>query len=204
MLAGGFIAQNTTWRWTFWSVSCLCVAIQLVAIFFLRETYAPRLLAIKAKSLRRKYKNPNLGTEWDDKTLQQLLRVSLTRPWLFLATQPIVQIMALYQAFNWGMLYLIISSLPTLWEERYGMSKAISSLHYLSLLGSLIASQLFGPINDNIHRRLKAKYNPADGEVVPEFRIPLMIPASIITAAGIFLFGWSAEAKLHWILPDVS
>jgi MFS family permease len=102
------------------------------------------------------------------------------------------------------MLYLVISSLPTLWEERYNMPKGVASLNYLALVGSLIGAQLCGPVADAIHKHLRKKHGFENGKGLPEFRIPLMIPASILNAAGIFLFGWSAQAKLHWIVPDVS
>lgn len=137
-----------------------------------------------------------------------------------LVTEPIIQLLCLYQAFNFGMLYLIISSLPTLWEGRYGMSKGMASLNYLALLGSFIGSTIFGPSIDSFYRYLTQRNvhqsserdSPtpekggctSDAKGVPEYRLPLMVPASIISAGGIFLFGWSAQAKLHWILPDVS
>ncbi|KAJ9658301.1 hypothetical protein H2201_007860 [Coniosporium apollinis] len=206
-VAGGFIAENTTWRWSFWSITCFNIAIQLVGLFFLRETYAPRLLALKARTLRQKTGNPELraATETTDRTLPALLQVSLTRPWRMLATQPIIQLLALYQAYNFGMLYLFISSFPALWEGRYGMSTSLGSLNYFSLaLGSLIGAQICGPLADRIHRRMRIRYGGAENaKAVPEFRIPLMIPAASVTPCGIFLYGWAAQARLHWIVPNI-
>ncbi|KAF2668935.1 MFS multidrug transporter [Microthyrium microscopicum] len=202
-IVGGFIAQYTTWRWIFWSISIFSIVIQLIAFAALPETYAPRILQLKAQRLRQKLGNPYFRTELEDCTLRQLLGISLTRPWRLLATQPIIQVMALYQAFNFGMLYLIISSLPKLWEETYGMSKSMASLNYLALVGSLIGAQCCGPLTDAIHRRLRKRYGFGDGKGLPEFRIPLMVPATGISAAGIFIFGFSAQAKLHWIVPDI-
>jgi hypothetical protein len=202
--AGGFIAQYTTWRWAFWSISIFSLTLQFLALFLLEETYAPRLLAQKAARLRSKLNAPNIRSEYDDRKLSTLLMKSLRRPWRLIGTQPIIQILALYQAFNFGMLYLIISSLPALFEGRYHMSKGVASLHYLSLVGSMLGSQLCGPLTDRIYASMCKKYGFGKGQGQPEFRMPLMIPASIINAGGIFLFGWAAEAKLHWIWPDVS
>ncbi|GME41685.1 mfs multidrug transporter [Neofusicoccum parvum] len=206
-IIGGFISQNTTWRWTFWCTTIFNVFIQILGFFFLRETYAPRILLLKARNLRKKTGNSALCTQWerDGRTLPVLLRTSLTRPWRLLGTQPIVQLLALYQAYNYGMLYLLISSFPTLWEGRYGMAKGVASLNYISLaVGSLIGSQICGPCMDAIHRRLKKKHNCADDEPgSPEFRIPMMIPAAIISPCGIFLYAWAAEARLHWIVPNI-
>jgi hypothetical protein len=103
------------------------------------------------------------------------------------------------------MLYLFISSFPSLWEGRYGMPTGIASLNYLSLaLGSLIGAQICGPLTDAIYRKLKRRYGYANNVAgLPEFRIPLMIPAALAIPCGIFLYGWSAEAKLHFLLPNV-
>jgi hypothetical protein len=196
-----------TWRWTFWSITCFNVVLQLVGLLFLNESYAPRILLFKSRKLRQKTGNPNLRTQWEREghNIFTVLRISLTRPWRLLATQPIIQALALYQAYNFGMLYLFISSFPSLWKGRYGMPTGIASLNYLSLaFGSLVGAQICGPLTDMIYRKLKRRYGYADDVPgVPEFRIPLMIPASIMIPCGIFLYGWSAEAKLYVLVPNV-
>ncbi|KAL1648883.1 hypothetical protein SLS58_002063 [Diplodia intermedia] len=206
-IAGGFISQYTTWRWTFWSITLFNVFIQTLGLFLLRETYAPRILLLKARELRAKTGNASLRTQWerDDRTLPKLLAISLTRPWRLLATQPIVQMLALYQAYNYGMLYLLISSFPSLWEGKYGMSKGVASLNYISLaVGSLIGAQLCGPLMDAIYRRLQKRSGGAADEAgPPEFRIPMMIPASVISPCGIFLYAWSAQAQCFWLVPNI-
>ncbi|KAL0258812.1 hypothetical protein SLS55_006316 [Diplodia seriata] len=204
---GSAMLGYTTWRWTFWSITLFNVFIQTLGLFLLRETYAPRILLLKARELRAKTGNASLRTQWerDDRTLPKLLAISLTRPWRLLATQPIVQMLALYQAYNYGMLYLLISSFPSLWEGKYGMSKGVASLNYISLaVGSLIGAQLCGPLMDAIYRRLQKRSGAAADEAgPPEFRIPMMIPASVISPCGIFLYAWSAQAQCFWLVPNI-
>ena len=203
-VAGGFIAEYSNWRWTFWSISIFSGILQVIALFLLCETYAPRILSLKAKRLRKSLGNPYLRTEWDNQNISQLWKASLIRPWRLIATQPIIQILGLYQAFSYGLLYLLISSFPKLWEIRYGFPKSIASLHYLALLGSLIGSQISGRLTDRLYICLLKRYGIEDAKALPEFRIPPMIPAAILSTIGLFLFGWSAQLKLLWILPDVS
>lgn len=207
-IVGAYICQYGSWRWAFWGIAIFSFCLQVVAQFCLQETYAPRILHLKAKKLRESTSSPSFQTEGElqHRTLSKLLRVSLSRPWVLLGTQPIIQIFALYQAFNFGMLYLLISGFPPLWEGRYGMSKGPASLNYISLAaGSLIGVNICGPLTDTIYCRLKMRYGIKDNEPgVPEFRIPLMIPASFISPLGIFLFAWSAEAKVHFLVPNVS
>ncbi|EQB58231.1 hypothetical protein CGLO_01546 [Colletotrichum gloeosporioides Cg-14] len=206
-IVGGYISQYATWRWAFWTVVIFNVAVQAVAFFLLKETYAPRLLVLKARKLRKESRNPEFQTAWEreQRTLTKILRVSLSRPWVMLATQPIIQSLAILQAFNFGLLYLVISGFPTLWEEHYGMSKGRASLNYISIaVGSLIGVLICAPTMDTVYRRLKTKSGIGMGEPGrPEFRIPLMIPSSLVTPAGMLLFAWSAQNRLHFLIPNI-
>jgi hypothetical protein len=204
------MSQYTSWRWCFWVIVLLNVLVQTIAFFFLRETYAPRLLLVKARALRASTGNPKLQTQWEqsdaDRSLPALLRIALSRPWIMLGTQPIIQLFALYQAFNYGTLYLLISSFPALFEGRYGMPRGQASLNYISLaVGSLIGVYICAPVTDKVYARMKRQNGLGDKDPgVPEFRVPLMVPASLLIPCGILLYGWSAEARMHWIVPNVS
>ncbi|KAK2042153.1 major facilitator superfamily transporter [Colletotrichum somersetense] len=206
-ILGGYISQYATWRWAFWLVVIVNLTVQLVALFFLRETYAPRLLQLKARKLRKAHPEQTFHTEWEmkERTLPGLLKISLSRPWVMLATQPIIQSLAIYQAFNFGFLYLIISGFPALWEDHYGMSKGIASLNYISVAaGSMIGVLICGPAMDATYRRLKLRYGIKEDQTgAPEFRTPLMIPSAVISPCGILLFAWSAHNRMHFLIPNI-
>jgi multidrug resistance protein len=202
-IAGGFIAQDTTWRWCFWSTSIFTAAVQACGFFFLQETYAPKLLAWKRDKLRKETGNADLHTEYDspDKTFFKILETALQRPFKLLGTQPIVQVLACYMAYLYGLMYLMLSTFPTLWSMRYHQSVGVGSLHFIAMgLGFFLGTQISAPLNDIIYRRLKKKNNDVGK---PEFRVPLMIPASFLVPIGLFWYGWSAQAKVHWIIPDI-
>ena len=202
-IAGGFITENTTWRWTFWATSIADVAIQVLGLFFLQETFSPILLSRKAAKLRKETGNMSLHTEFDhaDRSFGALMRKSLIRPFKLLTTQPIVQVLALYMAFIYGLLYLVLSTFPVLWERVYHESIAIGSLNYISLgLGFFIGAQGAARLNDRIYRYLKKK----NGNVGrPEFRAPLLLPGSLLIPIGLFIYGWSAQHHVHWIVPNI-
>ncbi|KAF4610366.1 hypothetical protein G7Y89_g15754 [Cudoniella acicularis] len=40
-----------------------------------------------------------------------------------------------------------------------------------------------------------------EGYLKPEHRLPLMLLGSVVLPLGLFLYGWSAEKRLHWIVP---
>lgn len=202
-IAGAFITENTTWRWVFWATCIADVLIQILGLFFLQETYAPTLLKRKAERLRKETGNEKLHTEFDnpDQTLFKKLEISTIRPFRLLGTQPIVQLIAVYMAYLFGLFYLILSTFPGLWEGVYHESVGIGGLNYISLgVGFTIGSQTSARVNDIIYKRLKTK-NGDKGK--PEFRIPSMFVGSILIPIGLFWYGWSAEAHVHWIMPNI-
>ncbi|QVM10791.1 hypothetical protein D8B26_005444 [Coccidioides posadasii str. Silveira] len=219
-IAAGYIAQNTSWRWIFWATSIFDAVVQILAFIFLSETYAPKILATKAKKLRRETGNEKLRTKWEtpDRSLFQILRKNLSRPFIMLFTQPAIQVLGLYRAYLYGLMYLVLATFPLVWEQAYKFSLGIASLHYISLgIGFVIGLQICAPLNDRVRSSpvsyylspinqtqaycaLKKRYSHPGR---PEFRIPLMIPAGLLVPIGIFLYGWSTHYRTHWIIPDI-
>ena len=202
-IAGGFIVEKTTWRWVFWSSSIVGAAIQVMGFFYLRETYPPKILGDKAKRLRKETGNDDLHTEFDspDRALGRMLATSLLRPFRLLGTQPIVQVVALYMAYLYGTMYLVLSTFPVIWSDSYHESIGIGGLNYISLgVGFFLGAQICSPLNDRIYRRLK-KTNNNEGR--PEFRVPLMIPGACLVPIGLFIYGWTAYYRTHWMGPNM-
>lgn len=202
-IAGGFITENTSWRWAFWATTIADGLIQFCGLFLLQETYPPVLLQRKKMALIKSTGNEKLHTEYDrpDRTIGKTLRVSLSRPFIMLFTQVIVQVLALYMAFLYGMMYLMLSTFPRLWTVEYGQSVGKGGLNYISLgVGFFLGAQVCAPLQDRIYRRLKKR---ANGVGRPEFRVPLMVPGACLVPIGLFWYGWSAQAHTHWIVPNI-
>ncbi|KAJ6263100.1 Efflux pump vrtL [Drechslerella dactyloides] len=204
-IAGGWIVQSGLgWRWIFYIMSMIDAVIQIAGTFLLQETYAPKLLQAKARRLRKETGNMQLHTpyEADEKRrFSKVLRTALVRPLKLLGTQPIIQFMAAYNVFLYGLLYIVLSTFPPLWEIRYGQSVGIGSLNYISLgLGFFLGTQICAPINDKIYVTLKRRNN---GVGLPEFRVPLMPIGVFLVPLGLLAYGWSAQAKTHWIVPNI-
>lgn len=202
-IAGGFIAQYTTWRWVFWSTCIAAMAIQFLGLFFLHETYAAEILSRKKRRLIKATGNKDLHTEFDtpNRKLSVHLRQAFERPFRLLFTQPIVQILALYIGYVYGVLYLVLASFPMLWTSVYGERIDIAGLNYISLaVGFFIGTQITAKLADRIYKRLKARHGDKGRS---EFRVPLMVPGSLLVPVGLFVYGWSAQAKTHWIVPNI-
>ena len=136
-----------------------------------------------------------------DKSLSEVIGPALIRPFRLLGTQPIVQLIAIYMGYLFGLLYLILSTFPTLWTTVYDETVGIGGLNYLSMgIGLAIGAQISARVSDRIYRRLKARNN---GVGRPEFRLPLMFLGSVFLPIGLFWYGWSVEARTHWIVPNL-
>ncbi|KAJ5855513.1 uncharacterized protein N7529_009457, partial [Penicillium soppii] len=206
-IAGAFITENTTWRWSFYATTIADGVVQCLGFLFLRETYAPVLLAWKRDKLIKTSGNTNLHTAFDiqNRTTLTTLQIALTRPFRLLGTQIILQVLALYLTFLYGLMYLVLVSFPDLFSspkpEGYGESIGIGGLNYISLgLGFFIGAQVVAPLQDRIYIALKRRHS-SPGR--PEYRVPMMLPGAVLVPLGLFIYGWTAEYKTHWIGPNI-
>ncbi|KZL84162.1 major facilitator superfamily transporter [Colletotrichum incanum] len=205
-IAGGFVTQNTTWRWIFYSTTILTAVIQSIGFFVLQETFAPVLLTRRKKRLIKETGNTALHTDFDhpDRTIARTLGIAFTRPFRLLGTQPLVQCLALYMMYLYGLMYLVLSIFPALWTGEYGESVGISGLNYISLgLGFFLGAQTCAPLQDRIYAALKRRYVPDGGPGRPEFRVPMMIPGALLVPTGLLIYGWTAQHHTHWIGPNI-
>lgn len=207
-LMGAWIAERTTWRWDFWSVTIFGVVVQVLIYFTLAETYAPRILHLRAQRLRKETGNELLHTEYETKQHRDLgfvLKNGFKRVFVLLGTQPIVQFIALYMALIYGIIYLMLATFPLVWTNVYHESTGIGGLNYISLIiGFMIGAQGSGRLMDLTYRRLKETYRARyNGEGRPEFRVPVLFLSSFLIVAGLFIFGWSAQEHTHWIVPNI-
>jgi multidrug resistance protein len=152
-IMGGYLTQYTTWRWVFWATSIFDAAVQVACFFLLKETFAPAILAKKAAHLRRATGNTQLHTKWQgpEHSMKKLIMKSLVRPLIMLGTQPALQAMALFRAYQYGLMYLVLATFNRVFEGAYNQSVARASLNYLSLgVGFVIGLQISGFMQDKV------------------------------------------------------
>ncbi|KAI5825467.1 MFS general substrate transporter [Schizophyllum commune Tattone D] len=133
--------------------------------------------------------------------LQHILH-ALVRPFALFAYEPIVQLMGVYMAFVYGIFYLYLTIIPSIFEgETYHESVGIAGLHYIAFgLGVSLASQINARMLDRIYVYFK---NRNEGKGEPEFRLPSMVPGTILLPAGLIVTGWAAQKAVHWIVVDI-
>ncbi|OBZ77932.1 hypothetical protein A0H81_01635 [Grifola frondosa] len=204
---GAWVAQKSTWRWVFWSTTIVDAIIQCFGLFFLKETFAPVLLERKAEMIRKtmdpeKAEGREICTVFDsDRNWKHLVTKALLRPFVLFVREPIVQLLGIYMAFIYGLLYLFLTTIPSIFEGVYRQPVGIAGLHYFALgVGLTGASQINARMLDRVYKYFKEK-NGGAGK--PEYRLPSMVPGTILLPIGLFIAGWTARPNIHWIAPDI-
>lgn len=190
-LIGGYISNHIGWRWQMWIMAIAGGVTTTLSFFFLRETYAPYLLA----RLQGKRSAP---------TTIGFAR-SITRPLRMLFTAPIVTTMSVYMSVIYGILYLHIITIPLLFGPfplyglfTYGWKNGNDGLAYLGAGSGCYLSIVFCLFTLNrTYRALCKRY----GTQKPEFRMPAMQLGMLIVPGGLFMYGWAAEAQVYWLVP---
>ncbi|KAG2066879.1 multidrug resistance protein 4 [Suillus decipiens] len=114
-----------------------------------------------------------------------------------------VEHFALQQETIWiyGIYYLMFATFPDLFSKVYHFSVGIGGLAYLGTgVGFLIATVFGVKVSTKIYAHLAAKNG---GKGTPEIRIPAVIFGSFFVPVGLFWYGWSAQAEVHFMMPIV-
>ncbi|CAG8053719.1 unnamed protein product [Penicillium salamii] len=215
-LVCGFIGQYTTWRWIFYMQIIIAALISLSVILCFRETRSTVVLRKRAAKLNKWYEQldaagcgvlqfncHDLGAEkgplrvrWkiaadeERPSLIANVKMSLSRPFVMLFTEPVVFFFSLWAAFSWSVLYINLSILPLVFQKAYGVFTA-------SCTGSLLAMGL-SIVQDKIASRREG-WNS-----VPEHRLYFSCLESTLLPIGLFMFGWTSHFQVHWIVPTIA
>lgn len=201
-ILSGVITQSIGWRWLFWVLAVFDGCLVVAAFFILPETYERILLRRRASQLRKETGKP-FRTQWEQTSqpLYHELRTSIMRPCWMLVTQPTIQLMSVFLAYNFGALFFVHASFASLWIDYYHQPASVSGLHYIAMvIGTTIGSQVGGRVTDRLWKHYTGK---AGGQTAPEYRVPLMIPGAILIPLGLVWFGWAAQSRAHWIVVDI-
>jgi Major Facilitator Superfamily len=199
-LIGGFVFEYLGWRWVNW-VSLIASGVGLIMICIVPETYAPQLLRARAKKLREETGNPRWWSRYDErKSLWEVLKVNLSRPFVMSVTEPICIFWNLYVAVIYATLYLSFVAYPIVFGHYREWSSGQIGLSYVGIgVGSLITIAL-----EPAYRRLinSHKIDPETGRVPPEAMVSVVCIASVSVPIGELIFAWTGTPKsIPWIAP---
>ncbi|KAI1421371.1 major facilitator superfamily domain-containing protein [Xylaria sp. FL1777] len=199
-IIGGFVTENIGWRWTFRLILIVAGLQAIATIVFMRETSATILLQRKTARLIKETGNDKLVPRTaTGETPKQVFLKAIVRPVKMLLFSPIVLLMSLYSGALFGLIFLLFATFPVVFEETYGFSTGISGLAYLGLgLGFVSGLVLFAVLSD---KQLDQKKEGAIAQ--PEKRLILMRWIAPVAPLGCFIYGWTAQFHVHWIVPII-
>jgi MFS family permease len=217
-IVGSYIADAKGWRWTIWIVVIAVGAVTCDACLLFRETYKVKIVQQKTERPRKLTGNKLLRSKYEVATKSGTFTVSLKRPLKMLFFSPIVFIITFFTSLVYGLSYLILTTLTQVMEKNNGFGQGTIGLAFLGrgtsynlfslahrkirqadfvAVGNITGMIVYGLFSDRYIRYKKSQ----EGYFKPEHRLPLMLLGAILLPVGLFLYGWSAEKHLHWIVP---
>lgn len=206
-LIGGFIAETIGWRWDFWIVLMVAAMISIMIEIFNQETSHKVLIEKKVARLKTELGREDLQSCYETsgvhkQSLKKVLANGLIRPLKMLFLSPIVLLLTIYISFTYGTLYLLFTTIPTVFEETYGFNIGLTGLVYLGLgSGTTLGWLIITLLSDKSVIRQSKKNN---GVFEPEMRLWMTIWFSWLLPITFFWYGWGAYYKVHYMSSIIS
>ncbi|KAJ1308427.1 hypothetical protein OPQ81_004132 [Rhizoctonia solani] len=199
-LIGGFIGETIGWRWIYWVLFIFVGTVFVATVLMMPETLSPVLLRRRAARLRRETGDPTLKSESElhHFSVAEKVKISLTRPLILLATEPLLICMSGYLTFIYSLLYLFFFAYPLVLVPK-GLNAGEIGLTFIGVMIGIFIAMLLLPFQERAYRQVCSQRG-----VVPEARLPLMMFGSILLPFGLFIFAWTSMHHVHWIGTAVS
>lgn len=205
-MLGGFAFSAMGWTWTIWQLLWISGFAFVLLFFFLPETYAPNILARRARRVRRITGNSQYQSESEIETKEirpmDILFESLIRPFELCFLEPIVLFINLYIALIYGILYIWFEAFPIIFEDIHGFNPGEGGL---SFMGIFVGTCLVIPVYFYWKYRWQSAHFDKQGNIAPEQQMPPACVGAIALPISLFWFGWTGNfASVHWIVPIIA
>lgn len=109
-MVGGYLSDATGWRWLYWIQLIVSFVVWVLITFTVPETYAPTILARRARQIRKKTGEQDHVTEQDLdlRPASERLAIFLIRPFQLLFGELIVFLISIYMSVLYGLLYMCV------------------------------------------------------------------------------------------------
>jgi MFS family permease len=195
----GAIAETLGWRNILYMAALVAIVCEVAFFTLLRETYKVPILQRRAARLREETKDESLRCAYDGKSEVlgwASLRTAITRPVIILFDSFVLQILSFYGGLVFTLYYIMATTFPTFLREVYGFSPAkVGSSFLVFSIGATCGIVICNLFVDRIYVSLGKSRG---GVALPEYRMPLLIVASVCLPFMIALYGWTPYA--HWPL----
>lgn len=150
---------DISWRWSEWLMVIFAGGTLLIVAAFQPETYAPVLLAWKAKELRKATGDDRYRAESEivDATLFSRLKIALSRPFQMVVSELIIILMTLYLTVVYIVLFTFLDGYSVIFGEVYGINQGLTNLIFLAMFVGITIAWVLVPIVSRITSRKLVK-----------------------------------------------
>lgn len=195
-LIAGYLVPDKGWRWAMWEIVWLS-APTLILMLTLPETHESTLRSMRSKQahLAVGLSQRKQAVFW---AILTALRDAITRPVQITVHDPAVAVANIYTAFVYGTYYTFFDAIPRVYPQRYGFTTGQLGLAFLSVF----VACAFGGVAYSIYIRRTSheKGRNHDNSLKHEDCLRPAILASLLPPAGLFLFGFTTNGDIHWIV----
>lgn len=218
-MAGTYVSGVLGWRWSMALMALLSLTALAVACLVLPETYAPLLLDKRASLLTKVTGRLHIsamaasaasaaGHKNNDPVHRPSFVTMLSRPFLLAANEPIISLLALYQAVVFGTLYFMFAALPLIYTDVFGWPKEQSGLAFVGVVVGMSLSVVFSLWDNARYVRALERLNKEGEEAAvvvvaaapPEMRLPACCLGGVCIVVGLLWCAWTATPKLPWLV----
>jgi DHA1 family multidrug resistance protein-like MFS transporter len=201
-LLASYLVPEKGWRWGMWEIVWLA-APTILLMLTLPETNEATIKA--QQTLRAERKLSNLAEEQpqDRHTsawlIVESLRDAAVRPVQIALLDPAVLVANLYTAFMYGTYYTFFDAIPRVYPELYGLTTGQLGLVFLCIFAACVVGGIVYSLY--IYRTSRAWAEDHSGNHEICLRPALL--ASTLPPIGLFLFGWTSDGSIHWIVSVI-
>jgi len=203
-IISGFSVQAENWRWSMWEMLWMNGPVFLSLFFFLPETSSANILLRRAQRLRKLTGNPHLKSQSEidqsNLTPRDITIEALWRPFQLVLLDPAIAFTAIYTALIYGIFYSFFEAFPLVYNVMYHFNLGELGLTFLSVTVGVILSVVWYwyYIYYHVEPRIKS-----EGLGAPELRLRPALFVTFFVPAGLFIFGWTANEDIHWIVSCI-
>jgi len=203
-IISGFSVAAENWRWSLWEMLWLSAPIFIMMLLFLPETSQSNILLRRAQRLRKLTGNPHYKSqsELNQANIQprDLLFDALVRPMQLMILDPAIGFTAVYVALCYGIYYSFFEAFPIVYISRYGFTLGQMGLTFLSITAAVFIS--IAGYYAYLYYIVEPDFR-ANGIGKPEKRLVPALYVSFLLPAGLFIFGWTGNGEIHWIVSVI-
>ncbi|KAF2841587.1 MFS general substrate transporter [Patellaria atrata CBS 101060] len=203
-IISGFSVQAENWRWSLWEMLWLAGPVWILLFLCLPETYGPNILLRRARRLRARTGEDRLKSQSEidqgNMKVAALVLENLWRPNQMMVLDPAVGFTALYTALAYGIYYSFFEAFPIVYVGFYGFNLGQMGLTFLSItVGVIISLVIYWSWIYWVSEPDMIK----NGFGAPERRLIPALWASTLLPVGLFMFAWTADRDIHWIVSVI-